>query len=130
MFSPTVPAPVISNYQTGSQGDSAWVSFQLKGSRYIVQAGPLHLLKADFFHASEPPELTADQRHHPVWYGPPLQVETEIVWQLPNGRSVELDTPSLKSACDLAALSSEMTVAGNKLRFVSIQQHTGKIFPA
>ncbi len=130
VFSPILSSPIISNYQTGAQGDSAWVSFQLKGSRYLIEAGPLKLLKVDFFHPGAPPELTAEPRHHPIWHGPPMQVATEIVWRLPNGLSPEIDTPSLASTCGAANLSSEIVLQGNTLRFISMMQQTGKLLPA
>jgi transglutaminase-like putative cysteine protease len=128
-LSSTVLSPMISNYQTGAQGDSAWVSFQLKGSRYILEAGPLKLLKADFFHPSAPLELTAEQRHHPIWHGPPMQVETEIVWHLPPGRSAEVDMPKLNSTCGAANLSSEIVLHDHTLRYNSIMQQTGQLLP-
>jgi hypothetical protein len=128
-FSSTVSAPAISNYQAGTQGDSAWVSFQLRGSRYLVEAGPLKLLKVDFFNPSAPPELTAGQRHHPIWHGPPMQVEIEIVWHLPPGRSAEVDMPAFKSTCGAADLSSAVVLQGDKLRFTSRLQQTGKLLP-
>jgi hypothetical protein len=129
VFSPTASSPMISNYQTGAQGDSAWVSFQLKGSRYLVETGSLKLLKVDFFHPSAPPELTAEQRHHPIWHGPPMQVETEIVWHLPPGRSAEVDVPALNSTCGAANLSNEIAVQGNMLRFRTMMQQTGQLLP-
>jgi hypothetical protein len=129
VFSSTVPAPVISNYQTGSRGDSAWITFQLKGSRYLVQAGALQLLKTDFFHASEPSPFTAERRQHPIWYGAPRQIETDIVWQLPRGKTAEIDVPLIRNACSAADLSCETTLVGNQLRFKATMQYFGKLLP-
>jgi hypothetical protein len=127
LLAKTVPARfILSGYKTGGDRDSAWVSFQLQGDRYGVHAGALNLLKPDFFRAEELPVLTADQRHHPVWYGPAMQVETDILWHLPKGWVAEADALPIKSACGEASLSCETILSDSTLRFKSIVRRTGR----
>lgn len=129
LLSQTVPTAILSNYQTGVHEDSAWVSFQLKGGRHGTQAGTLYLLKPDFFHADEPPAFTADQRQHPIWLGPPMQIETDIIWHLPSRWIAEANASTLRNTCSIASFSCEIVLEDHSLRFKSVLRYTGQVLP-
>lgn len=59
--------------------------FTIKGNGFIQQAGNLYLMRPDFFHPAEAPQLTEDKRIHPIWFGPPKEIESYICWHLPDG---------------------------------------------
>ena len=129
-LSRTVTTATLTNFQSGAQGDSAWVSFNIKGNQYGRVMGALMILKADFFHVNAPPELTAERRQHPIWFGPAQQVETDIVWHLPAGLKLEEEILEVKDSCGAAQLSCTTLASGNVLRFSSVLEQSGYLLPA
>jgi hypothetical protein len=121
-LSQTAPVALsLSNYATGENNDSAWVSFQLQGDRYSVQAGALYFLKADFFQTDE-------QRHDPLWHGPSKRIETDIRWHLSKAWVAETEVAPIKSVCGEASLACEVIVSGETLHVKSVIQRAGKPF--
>ncbi len=128
-FSQAVPAATLANYQTGAQGDSAWVSFQLRAPNYSKTTGGFLLLKTNFFQPSQPPALTSEKREHPIWFGPAQREEFEITWTLPGSWMIEEAPAALDNACAAASLQCQTQVSGNTLRFQSMQQQNGRLLP-
>jgi len=126
----TVTTAALTDFQSGDQGDSAWVAFTIKGNQYARLMGALMILKADFFHVNAPPELTAERRQHPIWFGPAQQIETDIVWHLPAGLKLEEEMPEVEDSCGAARLSYKISSAGNVLRFSSVVQQSGYLLSA
>ncbi|MFQ5630149.1 MAG: DUF3857 domain-containing transglutaminase family protein [bacterium] len=124
-LSQTIPAVKITEFETGAAGDSAWQSFQVSGDGYLAQAGPLNLLKLDFFRQAETPALTAGQRQHPIWFGPPSLTETEIVWHLPAGWTAEAEILPVQSRCDAADLSYIAMLHDRAIHLKTTVRHFG-----
>lgn len=128
-FSRVIANPQLSGYETGAVGDSAWVRFQLQGEGLLTAAGSLSLLKPDFFLPWESVEFTAEERFHPLWIGPSLQIDTEIDWTLPEAWFTEGDLPSISGSCGAASHSSLLTGSGNRIRYTSRYQGDGRLLP-
>jgi len=126
----TVSTAALTGFQSGDHGDSAWVAFTIRGNQYARLMGALMILKADFFHVTAPPELTAERRQHPIWFGPAMQIETDIVWHLPAGLKLDEEMPEVEDSCGAAQLSCKTFSAGNVLRFTSVVQQSGYLLSA
>jgi len=125
-MSQTIPGVELSNHQTKETSDSVWISFAIEGSSYIQKTGDFLLLRPDLFHAPEPPELTADERQHPIWLGHPEEIETNIIWQLPGQWIIEMDSTTVQYTCDSAEIHSTMSLSENMLNFKSVYRQNGK----
>jgi transglutaminase-like putative cysteine protease len=128
-MSKTVPSVRIDAYETGQAGDSAWVSFAVKGDHYLQETGGLSLLRADVFHGSSPPRLTAHQRKFPVWFGSPREIVSDVDWIFPPGWVAEADTVQVEHECASASVSSRMTLKGNGIRTVTAYRQDGRLIP-
>jgi hypothetical protein len=119
-ISEIIPNITLSGYQAGVNGDSVWTSFTIQGERIIQKAG-------DIFNIAEPSPLTAKERQHPVWFGPPMEIITAITWHLPDNWTAEPDTSAFESQCAGASIYSKMTLANHTLQYKSIEQQNGKL---
>lgn len=126
-ISQIIPNISLSGYQAGVKEDSVWTSFTIHGERIIQKAGSIILLKPDFFSVAEPSPLTAKERQHPVWFGPPMEIVTAITWHLPENWTAELDTAAFESQCEGASIYSKMALANQALSYKSIERQTGRL---
>jgi transglutaminase-like putative cysteine protease len=101
-FASVMQNPTLSEFTTGSDGDSAWVCFSLAGERVASEAGPYYLLSTDFFHGDQADDLTAAERVHPVSFGSPGQVLTLVNWRLPSGWTTDGKPTEIRDSCALA----------------------------
>lgn len=116
-----------SNYQTGENRDSVWVSFTIQGKRMSQKTGQFDLLRPDFFNTDRPPQLPAKKRQHPIWFGQTKEVETKIVWHFPDTWIPEVDTTTFYSYCDAASIYSKISLQDNILHFNSVQKNYGRL---
>lgn len=126
-ISEIIPNITLSGYQAGVNEDSVWSSFTIRGERIIQKAGSLILLKPDIFSVADPSPLTAKERQHPVWFGPPMEIITSITWHLPENWDAEVDTTAFESQCEGASIYSKMSLADHVLQYQSIEQQNGKL---
>ncbi|MEW5796684.1 MAG: DUF3857 and transglutaminase domain-containing protein [Candidatus Zixiibacteriota bacterium] len=103
-FANVLQNPSVTDLAHGAGGDSAWTSFVLKGSNAAPQSGPYRLLITDFFHEGEFADLTAKERFHPVTFGDPAEIVTDIVWRLPPGWAPAADPERITDSCALASI--------------------------
>lgn len=125
----SLEAPAISDYKSASDADSTWQVFTVKSKRAGTASGSNLLLKLDFFHPSESPELSKETRYHPVWFGGSEQVETAINWNLPRTWTVEEDAPGMNQSCAGAQLSFSVLQRDSSVRFASLYRQTGELMP-
>jgi predicted transglutaminase-like cysteine proteinase len=126
----TTPNVTLANYKIKDYGDSIYVSFTITGNRLIEKVGEFYLLRPDIFHSSEPPKLTAEARHHPIWFGEPMEIETRIEWHLPEGWRTESDTLIIENSCRVTSILCKMILDGNRFQYYSRQcQNGGLIWP-
>ena len=89
LFENTVPLSQITDYQTGKNADSCWITFTLQSPAYLVQTNKSELIKPDFFHKPSPFILVQKARQHDIWFGPPMELQTHIIWHLPSKWTIE-----------------------------------------
>ncbi len=126
-MSRTVSSVEISDYGSGEDGDSTWVSFTMKSGRYIQDAGGLVFIRPDFFQDSDPSVLTAKERRFPVWFGPPREVVTDVAWELPEGWRAEVETPEIQHECEAASITCETAADGGGLRTRTVYRQNGEL---
>jgi transglutaminase-like putative cysteine protease len=126
-ISKTVPSVEIGDYQAGEGGDSAWVSFTVRGNHYIQDTGGLSLLRPDIFHPPSPPVLTSHERRFPVWFGPPREVVSRVDWTLPQGWTAEVDTGLIDHQCGSARVSSRMSLSVQGLSIITTYGQDGHL---
>jgi len=112
-FAGVMQSPILSDFTTGADGDSAWVSFALVGERVASEAGPYHLLNTDFLHGDQLDNLTAAERVHPISFGNPTEITTTINWQLPPDWGTEGKSELIRDSCALATV--DCLVAGDSV---------------
>jgi transglutaminase-like putative cysteine protease len=101
-FADVLQNPILSDFMTGADGDSVWVSFTLNGDRVASEAGPYHLLNTDFLHGDRADDLTAAERVHPITFGSPAEISTTITWRLPAGWETDGKPQEIRDSCALA----------------------------
>jgi transglutaminase-like putative cysteine protease len=124
-LSATVPSVTVSDFSTGADGDSAWTSFTIESGHYIQDAGNLAFLRPDIFQETGLPVLTADERHFPVWLGSPRETVTDVIWELPEGWTAEVDVPAADEECEAAGISSRTAADGSSLRVTNVYRRNG-----
>ncbi len=123
----TVPDVELTDYQAGEAEDSVWVSFTIRGHRYVQETGDLSFLHPDLFHAGEPSQLTADEREFPVWFGPPKEIESAVSWYLPDSWIAEADTAAILSDCRAASIFSRLTQSDSTVHIVTRYMQNGEL---
>ena len=118
----------IANLETGSDGDSAWVAFKLTGSDAVTSAGDYLMLKADLMHRDRPDDLTAKTRCHPISFGSPAIVMTDVDWTLPEGWTADDGSRPIEDSCALAVIKSTAS-GGDGLSFKSDITYFGGELP-
>ncbi|MCX6836014.1 MAG: DUF3857 and transglutaminase domain-containing protein [candidate division Zixibacteria bacterium] len=108
-FAGVMQNPTLSDFTTGADGDSAWVSFDLSGERIASVAGQYHLLTTDFFHSDNADDLTAAERVHPISFGNPTETMTKIDWHLPPGWGTDGKPEVIQDSCVLARVDCRVT---------------------
>ena len=127
LFANTMQEPSLTGFTTGDDGDSVWVSFKLTGKYFVTEAGPLCLVKPDFFHADRPDDLTAEERVHPIWFGGTKMIETDVVWQLPDGFVVEEDSVSKDIECESSHLTASILSSQSRTSFNLVTEQRGYV---
>jgi len=111
-FADVVQAPTLTDFASGADGDSAWVSFVLTASRAATLSGTYCLLTTDFFHDDRADDLTAPERVHPITFGTPADITTDVEWRLPQSWTPGGEPVHMSDSCQLASLSCEVTNEG------------------
>jgi len=130
LFSRTVPKHRLSQYRTGEEDNATWVSFQLETKGYVRRAGEYLLLKPDIFRTSWRQGFKNCNRKHPIWLGPSGQVETEVVWNLPDHWIAEVEGFPITGTYDGARLTSDVTLHDDRLQFHMMVSQDGRLSPA
>ena len=130
LFSRTVPKHVLSDLRTGEGDDAVWVSFRLEANRYVRRAGAYLLLKPDIFRTTWLREFKNCDREHPIWFGFSRQVETDIIWNLPDQWTVEIERFPITGTCEGAKLVGNVTLDKSRLQFHSMVSQDGRLVPA
>ena len=123
-----VSAPTISEFRSGADGDSAWVTFRVRGE-CAGRSGDLRLLRPDCTHRSEWPDLSAPARVHPIALGSAARTITSISWQLPATWTVEPVAP-IHHACPAGRVDCEVSTSGSNLHYASLIERTGVVLEA
>ncbi|RMG19508.1 MAG: hypothetical protein D6732_29740, partial [Methanobacteriota archaeon] len=127
MFSEIIPGVELQEYRLFETGDSVVVTFTLSAPNVVQKAGHLMFLRPDIFHPPAPPRLSAQERHHPVWFGEPREVISEVEWILPPDYTVEVDTPHFQSNCGAASISFTLSIRDTILHFQTIYRQNGAL---
>jgi transglutaminase-like putative cysteine protease len=128
-FAYVVQNPTLTNYAIGSDADSSWVTFTLEASRAATESGPYCLLNTDFFHDDQADDLTEPKRVHPITFGDPAEVVTEIEWRLPAGWSPGGTPELISDSCQLASVNCEVA-HGDRVNLTSkVRYFGGEIGP-
>ena len=123
----TLPGVTLRNFQTVEERDSIWTTFTIESQRAVQKVGGYYLLRPDIFNKPESPKLTADERHHPIWFGGPRQTETRVKWQFPENWIAEVETGKMESECKAASVYCQISISENTLTVYSRQQQNGKL---
>ncbi len=127
-YSSEFPEIKISEYATGAAGDSAWVSFHLAASKGVKRSGAEMFFKPNIFPNREIPALPKSTRHHPIWFGGPELVRTDVSVELPARWKFDNALPSSSDSClNVASLWYETLGTKNALRFTSLAQFNGEV---
>jgi hypothetical protein len=124
----TIPAAAITDFQSGADADSAWVSFHLEARHYVSAAATLAVCKLDFFAPEAPPELEAATRRHPIWFRAPLTVETEVTWSLPDWE-FESEPEPVAAVGPPGRVASSFDATGHEASFRTLIEYSGRILP-
>ncbi|UCD37581.1 MAG: DUF3857 domain-containing protein [Fidelibacterota bacterium] len=127
MISQSIPNIELTSYRTGGEGDSVWLSLAMRGEYHLQATGNYYLFKPDIFHTPETPELLADHREHPIWFGAPMRIESRITWHLPDDWVMEIDTAAVQISCRAASVYTKTTISGGILTYESIEQQNGQL---
>lgn len=127
-FAASMKKPTLSDYETNSDGDSAWVTFELSGENYVDVAGELLVLKPDFFFPASVEELKCEDRVHPVSFGWTSRIETDITWHLPEGWTIAGLPDPVEMQCDIASVTCWVDTTG-RIRVSSIREYAGGTIP-
>jgi transglutaminase-like putative cysteine protease len=130
VMSEMIPGVKLTNYRTGGKADSTWVSFTIHSENYIKKTGDFFLLRPNIFMAEEAPILTAEKRHHSIWFGPPVEYETQVSWRLPVHWIADIDTTTRENHCETAYFYSKMKQSENKFGIHTIVRNNGWIIGA
>lgn len=128
-FSQTIPNVVMTHFQSGAAGDSAWVSFQVQAQNYLKTAPPFFLMKTNFFQASQPPALTSDKREHPIWFGPAEREDFRLTWTLAQEWAFEETPAAILNATPSAQLECQTQTQASTLKFYCMLQRDGRALP-
>ncbi len=128
-FSQTIPNAVVTLFQSGAAGDSAWVSFQVQAEGYLKAAMPFFLMKTNFFQVSQPPALTSDKREHPIWFGPAEREDFSITWTLAEEWAIEEMPAEISSITPAVQLECATHMQARMLKFYCMQQQDGRALP-
>lgn len=115
LLSSTIPNVQISNFRFIDQGDSSVVQFSLQGGHYLTNNGDHFLLKTDFICSPEHPTLTAPERHHPIWLGPPVRYLSHFIWDVPEGWTVASGAFQLRHDDPLLQINSSASLQDSLL---------------
>ncbi|MEW6411287.1 MAG: DUF3857 domain-containing protein [Candidatus Zixiibacteriota bacterium] len=126
-LSASMSNPLISDLQTGSEGDSTWITFHVTADNYLNHTGEFGLLKVDFFHPDGPNELSAKERIHPVWFGRYGAYETDITWNLPEGIAISELPASDTVCCESANFTCSFKPDGHSLRMTMQAEYDGTV---
>ena len=119
---------ILLDYSTGENEDSVWTSFRLQVKGGLRHSGNALLFKPNLFSVKEFPVLSDPRRQHPIWFGGPQRVNTDIFIEIPKDWTIEDKLPLKESACnDIAHLSYRITAERNKIHFFSQTDNNGKL---
>lgn len=116
----SAPTAEISELDYGHDADSAWVSFTVQAAGYAVRAGELLILRPDITHEPAQPLLNDHDRHLPIWFGRPIEVELQVDWKLPEGWAVAELSPEIDQKGPLGEMSARLSVVDSIL---SLRSH-------
>jgi len=130
ILSANLPGLVLSDYRERVSLDSVSTSFSIETRPILQRSGKRYILLPDPFHSeSRFPPLSAGERHNPIWFGPAMEITTDILWHLPKGWWVESIPASLKHQCGGASISWEGTAMGSNIHIVTCLEVVGKLMP-
>lgn len=118
------------DFRSESFKESMLISFKLEGSDYVQNIGDMRLLRANLFEHGDYPVLTAKERTHPIWFGPPSTIETNIALKLPQDYEVDIDNLPGNGSCETASIEYELRVQDEILRYHSTFAQQGKLHDA
>jgi transglutaminase-like putative cysteine protease len=119
--------PVLSDVRTGADADSAWITFRLEGRNLVKAAGAYLMLKADLMHRDRPDDLTDKVRVHPISFGLPAFVTTEVKWTLPEGWTIDGEVKPIQDSCALAKITSRLENDSILVFRSSVEYYGGKL---
>jgi len=122
-----IPNLELKNYAIQDRGDSISISFELRCNKYIQKTGNFILLNPNLFYKYEPPELTAETRENPIWFGAPKKITTLVNWELPTNWIVDADTNQFSSECIAASIASKIMVIDSALSITTTYQDNGNL---
>ncbi len=125
-YSQHISNVILNGFERHEQDDSTWVTFELSGAKYISESGGLLLLKADLLHADNLNELTKPKREHPISFGSPGIIETNIEWQMPPEFRLNGKLDTIKYAFDDFAVESTANLDSGVLRVHSLTKDSDR----
>jgi len=127
-YSTQFPGMTISNYVSGGDNDSSWYSFHLLAPKVLRRTGTMSMIKPNIFPTREFSAISKSKRIHPVWFGGPELVDTEVSIELPGTWTFDQQLPHMNDSClNVAHISYRATARKNKLRFTASADNNGEL---
>ncbi len=127
-FAASMKSPTLTDYRTGTDADSAWVTFELSGKKYVDVAGELLVLKPDFFFPANIEELDCDKRVHPISFGYVARYETDITWKIPEEWMITGLPEPVDARCEVASVTCLVDTTA-QIRIRSVREYSGGTLP-
>ena len=120
-----IPGISISDYKIIDVGDTSSTRFIVSSKNYLQKAGNLTIFKPDIFRTVHVPELKKKTRHHPIWFGGPNSVVTDLRWKIPGDWNADVDTSMVFRECDAASITARTSLDNDLLHFKSTYLQEG-----
>lgn len=118
----------ISNYSAGTEDDSVWMSYQLYIGRAVTLSSGSAMLRPHVFPLQDLPVLPKGTRQHPLWFGGPYRLETQMDIYLPEGWKITENIPPRTISClDVARIEYGSKAFQHYIRLNSLRENSGVI---
>jgi|GEM_PF-1387648 len=129
-FEEIMPGAALTEYVTGRDGDSCWVSFIVENDNFIQLAGDLKTLSLDVVPWWALPKLKKGERVNDIWFGGRSRWHADIEWTLADSWQLELQADSVSLASPAGEFAGVYSGDDRTVSYSWTWNFSGKSIPA